>query len=77
MKEPEIKLFGRKIVLPDNGGEVAVMESSDQSDSGSGGAVDWEGEREKADDVKHLPDEEVIDRLSTHTERYIYLLIYN
>ncbi|KAL8547225.1 hypothetical protein ACS0TY_006805 [Phlomoides rotata] len=58
MKEPEIKLFGRKILLTDNGGEVSVEETSDQTDGGSGGgAVDGE-EREKADDEKHLPDEE-------------------
>ncbi|KAL8057008.1 hypothetical protein ABFX02_04G155800 [Erythranthe guttata] len=37
MKEPEIKLFGRMIVLPENSGFVAGVDSSDESNSGSGG----------------------------------------
>ncbi|PIN15143.1 hypothetical protein CDL12_12224 [Handroanthus impetiginosus] len=40
MKEPEIKLFGRKIVLPENGGVAAAGESSDESNSENGGGMD-------------------------------------
>lgn len=63
MKEPEITLFGRKIVLPENGGGD---ESSDESDTGSGGVVDYdqlsEREIEKADDdERQLHAQEVIN----------------
>ncbi|KAI3454685.1 hypothetical protein Pfo_011348 [Paulownia fortunei] len=44
MKEPEIKLFGRKILLPENvrvvAGREYFGESSDESSNGSGGGVD-------------------------------------
>ncbi|KAL0318280.1 UNVERIFIED_CONTAM: Cyclic dof factor 3 [Sesamum angustifolium] len=40
MKEPEIKLFGRKIFLPENGGGEYSGDSSGGSSNGSGGGVD-------------------------------------
>ncbi|KAL2254047.1 cyclic dof factor 1 [Sesamum indicum] len=61
VKEPEIKLFGRKIVLPEHGGVPAGGESSGESHGGSGGGADCdrcsevsggEGEEEKADEEK-------------------------
>ncbi|KAL0357484.1 UNVERIFIED_CONTAM: Cyclic dof factor 3 [Sesamum calycinum] len=61
VKEPEIKLFGRKILLPGNGVVPAGGESSGESHGGSGGGADCdrcsevsggEGEEEKADEEK-------------------------
>ncbi|PIN05574.1 hypothetical protein CDL12_21885 [Handroanthus impetiginosus] len=53
MKEPEIKLFGRKILLPENSGGEYSGESSDKSNNGSGDTVDCdprEGDSGKGDD---------------------------
>lgn len=58
MKEPEIKLFGRKIVLPDKAGVVAAGDSSVQSTSESGGS-DCGRCLEEAHDEKQLHAHEV------------------
>ncbi|KAH6781606.1 hypothetical protein C2S52_001638 [Perilla frutescens var. hirtella] len=58
VKEPEIKLFGRKIVLPDNDGPIASAEFSGESSSGSGGdcleSSGGGGEEGKLDQEKQL-----------------------
>ncbi|KAK4394507.1 Cyclic dof factor 2 [Sesamum angolense] len=64
MKEPEIKLFGRKIFLPENGGGEYSGDSSGGSSNGSGGGVDCDslevsrGEEGEGDRRKGGDDEE-------------------
>ncbi|KAK6153419.1 hypothetical protein DH2020_013058 [Rehmannia glutinosa] len=59
LKDPEIKLFGRKIVLPENGGGESSAEYSEESNNGSSGGGDGDcDEGEKADDEKQLQTEE-------------------
>lgn len=62
-KEPEIKLFGRKIMLPDNGGAVATGDCSGESTSGSGpdDCLESSGGGGEAYDEKQLHAQEVIN----------------
>ena len=62
MKEPEIKLFGRKILLPENAGAVAATD-------GNGDAGDLDRCLEELHDEKQLHAHEVIinDSQISHT----------
>ncbi|XP_051116521.1 cyclic dof factor 1-like [Andrographis paniculata] len=67
VKDPEITLFGRKIVLPESGGGESSDNSSNESNCGSGGGaecdrcleVSGDGEEEEVDEEKHLLVEKV------------------